>query len=135
MAPVALGASVRPGADAVLERATCGEAITIGNVVYRDATDSNKLKKAINTSLAAAQVYGVAMGTAPDDGEVLVQTKGTIEGTATLTSGAPYFASATAGSVEPVADIAAGDFATFMGHAASATSLKLGIVHTPVVHA
>lgn len=135
MAAVALGSSVRPGADARLESATCGEAITIGNVVYRDASDSNKLKKAVNTSLAASQVYGVAMGTAPDDGQVLVQVGGTIEGTATLTAGAPYFASSTAGSVEPIADVGSGDYATFMGQAASTTSLKLAIAHTPVVHA
>jgi hypothetical protein len=135
MAPVALGANITPGADAVLEVGSAGEAITIGNAVYRDATDSNKLKKAVNTSLAAAQIYGIAMGTAPDDGAVLVQKGGTINGTATLLAGGRYFASSTAGSVEPSADVGSGDFATHVGQAPTTTSLKLAIDHAVVAHA
>lgn len=135
MAAVALGTSVTPGANAVLEIALCGEAITAGNWVYRDASDGNLLKKLVNTSLAAAQAYGVAMGGAPDNGAVVVQKSGTINGTATLVVGEHYFASATAGSQEPSADVGSGDFATHLGQAPTATSFEIDIQHAVVARA
>lgn len=136
MAPVALGTSITPGANAVFDSGhIAGEALTNGNLVYRDPADSNKLKKADQTSATKAQVFGVVIGTVASGSQVLVQTKGTVTGTATLVQGEHYGISGTAGSIEPAADEGTGDFWTYVGYAPTTTSLELAIHHAAVARA
>jgi hypothetical protein len=54
-------ASVVPSTNAVKRTGTAGATITAGQLVYKDASDSNKIKLADNDASAAATVVGIAL--------------------------------------------------------------------------
>lgn len=112
------------------------EAITAGQVVYRDPA-TGKFIKAIGTSLNASNVAGVALNTcAGADQPLEVMYEGVLTNLSGLTSGAPYFLSeTTAGALMRIADLGAVDWATLVLYATSATTAKLAISTAGVVHA
>lgn len=135
MAAVNLGTGVLPGADASIKYEVVGEAILAGQVVYREVA-TKKVKLASSASGEKADVVGVALASAPTAGQSIpVQWSGEITGTATLVVGEPYFACETAGSVQPAADIGAGEYLTFVGFARTATKIALGIFASNTAHA
>lgn len=135
MAAVNLGTGVKPSSDTQTKIETAGEAVAIGQVVYREIS-SKKVKLANTSSSEKAAAIGVALTTATAaDQPVIVAWSGTITGTATVVVGEPYFVSDTSGSVYPAADIGSADYLTFVGFGITATSFKLGILHSGVAHA
>lgn len=111
---------------------TAGETITAGQSVYRDASDSNKIKKAdANASSATATVYGIALNGASNTQPIKVATSGTIIIGATTVKGELYVCSATAGGIAPEADLASGHYVSFLGIATDTTgTIKLGITNS-----
>lgn len=128
-------ANVQPGSNAKKETGVAGATVTAGQLVYKDASDSNKFKLADcdSATAAARDVYGVALHGAAAGQPLTVQTAGNITIGATVTSGIPYFSSGTAGGICPFADMASGDYPTFVGWGISATQIKLGISYAGVV--
>ena len=95
----------------------CGEAITIGQVVYKKAAD-NKLWKAIDTSAAAAAAVGIAISSSvAAEQDVSYQKGGTITlgATASITAGAVYVLTDTAGGISLEAERNTGDYMTYIG--------------------
>lgn len=113
-----------------------GEAITAGQVVYRDSTASYKFKKAICTSLAAASAVGIALSTAAGaDQPIIIMKAGDITNVSGLTQGEAYFVSdTTAGALMKYSDIGAGEYATYVGHAPTTTTFKVAIVLATAAH-
>ncbi len=123
--PVA--ASVIPFANGVVVEGVSGEALTAGDVVYRDSSDSNRLKKAqCDGTAAQAAAIGAVLGSAPGAGQkIFVMTYGEITmGSAVYSaSGLLLVVGATAGKTMTVDDAAftTGAYLTFMGWSMSAT--------------
>lgn len=118
-----------------------GAAITIGQSVYYDtSTTSWKLAQADGTA-AEAECKGIAVSEATAANQrVSVQQGGTITlgAAASMTAGAAYYLSETAGGIAPEADITASSYLTFMGIANGSDQLVMpsgGPVASGVAHA
>jgi len=135
MVAINLGTGVTPGADASTKEEIAGEAILAGQIVYRESA-TRRVRKAVSDSAEQAECLGMALNSAPTATQpVTVQWSGSVLNCATMTVGDPYMVSDTAGSVMPVADLAGTDYVTLVGIATAATTLKLGILASGVLHA
>jgi len=135
MADLASITAVRPTSDTVSQKVTYGATVSAGQTVYLDTTD-NEYKLAGATSTTLAKVKGVAITPGVDGGEGYIATDGSIilVGT-TMGVGEHYVASATAGGIAPEADLTTGNICTDIGRASSATTLRLSIAATGILHA
>ena len=116
--------------DAFTELVQAGEAITQGQPVY---LSGNKYYKADNNASAStAAAAGVAITPAATDGYFIMATRGTVNLGATLVVGTAYCVGPTAGQVNPVADLVAGDYITLLGIAITTSTLVLTITPTGV---
>lgn len=129
MADIAItAASVLKSTSSVIEGGTAGATITAGQTVYKDASDSNKVKLAdANASDATAACVGIALNGAASGQPISFATSGPYTAGGTLTAGAVYVLSATAGAIAPVADLTTGWRTTILGVATSTTVLDLRI--------
>lgn len=121
-------ANVAEGSNAVVEHGTAGAAITIGQAVYKDSSDSKwKLADADNSAATAgSNDIGIALTEADADGQrISVQKRGDINLGATLTVGEIYVLSGTAGGIAPEADLASNDWVTVLGVASTASNLVM----------
>ncbi|HYE20974.1 MAG TPA: hypothetical protein VEA69_21185 [Tepidisphaeraceae bacterium] len=121
------------GLTPTYERGIAGAAITAGYPVYKDSTDSDKLKLAdANASEATAQVVGIAVHSATTGQPVTYQTAGPISYGAILTKGEIYVLGATAGDICPADDLSSGWYTTRLGHAHSTSVLIIDLRVTGV---
>lgn len=120
-------ASVATSSTASIDRTgTAGEAITRGEPVYKDSSDSNEYKLAAATS-TASNCYGIAMADAADGQPLPVCTKdpGGLTIGSTVVVGTVYVVSATAGGIAPIADMTTGDYVCVLGVADTTSTIKL----------
>lgn len=112
---------------------TAGATITQGQVLYKDSSDSNKLKLADADSLTAAAkvVEGIALNAA-SVGQPLsyVKTDANFDPGFTATEGEIYVLSGTAGAIAPEADLASGDAVVILGVGLSTGNIKLNVNNT-----
>lgn len=121
-------ANVVADSDATIEWGTAGEAITAGQVVYRDSTTAKYMKADNNSATAEAKVpRGVALNGAAANQPLAICTRGSVTIGATLSGGVAYYLSDTAGGICPVADLGTGETATILGISTSTTKLKIDI--------
>lgn len=121
-------ASVLPGtaSDCDFENGTAGEALTAGQSVYKLSTDSKFYKADANADSTKSVGVGVALNSALVAGSpVRVQKRGKYTCGATVTVGAVFVFSATAGGIAPVADLTTGWYTGIFGVAASTTEIYL----------
>ena len=99
-----------------LDSGVCGEAITAGMTIYKKS--DGKIWKAIDTSAAAAASKGIAVAStfAANQG-ISWQKSGTIVmgAAASITAGAVYGVTDTAGGISLISERATGDFITIVG--------------------
>ena len=125
-------ASVIPGGDAVIVNGRAGATVTAGQVVYKEAATGKFKQTDTNSGTAEVKVaYGIALNGASDGQPLAVQTSGQITLGSVLTAGTAYYASETAGGIQPAADVATEDVC-FLGIALSASVLKLSIINSAV---
>lgn len=121
-------ANVQKSTTSSTDRGTAGATITAGMQLYKDATDSYKLKPAIASSLASAAAVGAALHGASNGQPVEYTTDGLYTAGGTLVIGQVYCVSAAvAGATAPYADLVTGNFVTIMGGGQTASLLKLKI--------
>ena len=126
-------ANVAAGTDAVVEKGTAGEAITAGQLVYRDEADGKyKLADCDSATAAVRQARGVALNGAANGQPLSIQKSGDINLGATLVAGTTYYASPTAGGIGPLADVASGDDPIIVGIAKSASIMLMRILNPGV---
>ena len=104
-----------------------GEAGGAGDVVYKDATDSNKLKLADNSTEAKAAAVGVLLNGGASGQPVRYQTGGNINPGGTVVVGEVYNVSPNAGKFAPDADILSTKYRTTLGVGTTASNIKFGI--------
>lgn len=133
MADLAGITAVRPTVDTAIERVKYGATVAPGQTVYLDSADGEYKLADADVAANAAAARGVAITPGVDGGYGLIAIGGGIilVGT-TMTVGAMYVGSDTAGGIKPNADLTTGDFVTNLGRASSATQLELDINATGI---
>lgn len=125
-------ASVLATGDTSTRQGSAGEALTAGKVVYLDsATGTYKLADS-NGAAALRSPVGIALNGASAGQPVMIALSGPVTIGATLTPGVACYLSDTPGGICPVADVGAGEYATVLGFATSATVLNLKIQESGV---
>jgi hypothetical protein len=127
--------SVLKGTGAVTETLIAGAAITAGQALYKDASDSNKAKLYDADGAAALRTFhGIALNSAASGQPVVVQTGGNITIGATVAVGVAYYGSDTPGGITGTfGDLEAGDYPTIIGIGVSTTAIKIGPLAAGVV--
>lgn len=127
-------ANVVPGTGARIVQGTAGATITAGQVVYKDASDSDKYKLADCDSATAAVrgAVGIALNGASAGQPVSVIVGGQVTIGATIAAGVAYYLSATPGGICPVADLGSGDYPLILGMGVSTTVLDVDLVDPEV---
>lgn len=123
-------ANVVPQAGANIQRATAGEAIDAGEIIYLDSTDNNEAKLADTSTQAKAAAVGIAVNSAAEGQPVDYVSSGNVALGSILTASVGYAVADTAGGLRPFADNGTGDWITQIGIAKSATILTVNIVQT-----
>jgi hypothetical protein len=129
--------SVVPTSTTVVASGTAGATITQGQTLYADATASNQLKPAANTSVATAVVVGIALNAASAGQPVDYAVSGDLTMTVTgnLTLATCYVLGANAGGISISADLDSSTntrYGTIVGIASAATTLKVGFIASGV---
>jgi hypothetical protein len=128
-------ASVLKGTGATTQNGIAGVSITAGQPLYLDSA-TNTLKLAdVDLSSAAATVVGIALHAAGAGQPIQYQDGGAMTFNAVLTAGKVYVATATAGGIALIADLATNWRTSILGYATSTTSLTVRIINTDVVNA
>lgn len=128
-------ASVLSSGTATVEHGTAGATITAGQTVYKEAA-TGKFKLTDTNSGSAGDeirsVYGIALNGASNGQPLAVHRAGPITIGATVVAGTAYFASETAGGIQPVDDVGTESVA-FLGFATTAAIIDVAIKNTGVV--
>lgn len=137
MAAISVTASsVAPGTNCATATGTAGATITAGQPLWMDESASNVLKLAdCDLSAAAATVVGISLHGASSGQPITYATSGFVTFNAVLTAGKAYVAGATAGEINPIADLTTNWRTSLLGIAHSTTSLKLVIYNSGVANA
>lgn len=125
-----VAAEVLVDAGTVKLTGIAGATITAGQSLYLDTTtDTWKLADA-NLSAAAENLGGVALNSAASGQPVFVAVDGTLDPGFTVTVGAVYVLSGTAGGIAPVADLVSGWRTSIVGVGITASQLRLKIFNS-----
>ncbi len=136
MAALSSITAVRPTANTKMTGPVAfGDTISAGQPVYLDSTDSEYKLADANASSTTATTKGIAVTPGVDGGYGYVATGGSIilVGT-TMAVGETYYVGATAGAINPDADLTTGWYVSRLGTAASTTQLDLDIKATGITH-
>lgn len=117
-------ANVQKASDTLIDYGILGATVTAGQTVYKDANGVYQLADA-NASATTAAVTGIALNGGASGQPVAVAIGGTLNPGFTVTVGAVYVLSATAGGIAPVADLASGWRTGILGVGLTASSLGL----------
>ena len=130
--------SVIAASGAPKEQGTAGETITAGQVVYKDASDSDKFKLIDHEDAAKDAIYGVALNGASNGQPLFVHTAGDLNPGATVIVGEIYCASGSvgtgnnAGGIMPEGDLASGDFVSVLGIGTTSSNIAVAINNSGV---
>lgn len=125
--------SVVPGATAKRESGIACEAITAGQLVYRQAATGKFCKSDSDSATAEVRsVRGVALNGAATNQTLTILTSGPITIGATVTVGSPYFLSNTAGGIIPFADLSTGEYPVLLGFATTTGIITVNLVEAGV---
>ena len=131
-------ANFKTGTHSTFQQVQAGEAIAAaGNLCYSDATDSGKYKRASTASAAAANVRGVSIAGAADDGQfpLMVFELGKVfDPGGTVAVGQTYGVSDNAGKIAPVDDWGTGDHMTIIGIGVTTSLIMVTVLPTGYTH-
>jgi hypothetical protein len=127
-------ASVVAGTGSVRKAGIAGETITAGQAIYLSST-TQKWMLADNNSAEAEPrtAIGIALNGAALNQPTVALTSGDVTIGATLTAGAAYYLSDTAGGICPLADVLSGEYVCLIGLAKTTAILDVDIQFPNVV--
>jgi len=106
-----------------------GATITAGQAVYKDSTDSNKLKLCLATGTAAqAACVGIALNGSADGQPFDYITAGSLVPGATVAAGTIYTTGSTAGGIDTSTTAASSDRLTILGVGTATNAIKVSLV-------
>lgn len=127
-------ANVVPDSGYQYVSGVAGETLTAGQLCYLKSSDNKYWKADANLSAEGATVKGINLAGAAAGQPVRLMTAGTLTIGGTVVAGGVYVASATAGGLAPVADLASGWYTTIVCVAISATKVRLCIIVSGVTN-
>lgn len=133
MAAIAITAGnvVPSGSSYNTETGTAGASITAGQAVYKDTSDSNKIKLAdCNASSLTATAAGIALHAAATGQPITYQNSGSLTIGGTVVAGTIYVVGATAGEINPASDLTTGWRTSIIGVATSASVIRINIFNS-----
>lgn len=118
-------ASVQQSSSAQVQAGTAGATITAGQAVFKDSTDSNKIKLADCTVDPSYECVGIAINNASDGQpmDYVVRDLGFNPGFAGAIGDVVILSEA--GALAPVADLSAADFAVVVGVFTTTSTMNL----------
>ena len=130
-------ANVSAGANATLDTGTAGATITAGQTVYKDLTDSSKLKLTDKDAAATAVAAGIAVHGASSGQPVDYVKSGDLNLVGGVTRGRIYVVSSTAGGIASSTDIATGStqYVTTLGVGTATSVLTVRVQVSGVTRA
>lgn len=128
-------ANVAQGSGAKTETGIAAAAITAGQTLALDAAGKLILADCDSATALTRSPVGIALNGAAVGQPVTYVKKGVMAIGATVAASVPYFLSPNAGGICPLADVATGDFAKFLGFGISTTQIDVNIVECNVVKA
>jgi Tfp pilus assembly protein FimT len=130
-------ANVLAATGARISHGTSGGTITAGMPVYRDVSDSNKLKACRANAVGTANCHGISLHAASAGQPLAYLPTGyniTIGGTVVV--GEIYCVSdAVAGQIVPVSDLGSADYQTPLGVATTTAIIALNIINSGIAKA
>jgi hypothetical protein len=109
------------------------DTITAGMPIYKDVNNSNKLTRCdADASLAASQAVGISLHAALAGQPIRYAISGDMNFGSGLTANVVYIAGATAGAINPVADLTTGWYLQVLGLAISTSVMRLGLLASGV---
>lgn len=117
--------SVAKASDTIIAYGYLGATATAGQSLYLDESTSTYKLYDANSSATTAVFAGIALNGGASGQPVAVATGGTLNPGFTVTVGAVYVGSATAGGIAPVADLATGWRTSIIGVGLTSSSLAL----------
>lgn len=127
--------SIVKTSNTVVANGTAGASITAGQVVYLDATTNTYKLADCDLSPAAATAAGIALNAATSGQPIAIATSGDLTFNAVLTAGKAYVLGATAGEINPIADLTTNWRTTLLFIATSTTNARLLIYASGVANA
>ena len=124
--------NVIAASGATKELGTAGATITAGQIVYKDLTDSDKFKLAINDDVLTAVILGVALNGASSGQPLFVHTTGGLNPGETVVVGEIYCCSLSAGGIAPEAEVVGNDFVSVLGIGTTSSSIAVKINNSGV---
>jgi hypothetical protein len=117
-------------AGAITQAAIAGENVNAGDLVYQDATDSNKAKKSVNSSVAQSKTVGLCLNSATAGQPVLYAAgvEVTVQPGTFASIGRLLVLSSTGGKCMDAADLVAGSYLTVIGWSTATDKLRLSIM-------
>ena len=109
-----------------------GAAVTAGQAVYQNSSDSKFYLAQCDGTTAEATVYGIALNNAAAGQYLTVQTGGDITIGATVTVGTTYVVSANAGGIAPQADLVSTNKLSYIGYGKTTSVLTINRTTTGV---
>ena len=130
-------ANVSAGANATLDTGTAGATITAGQPVYKDLTDSGKLKLTDKDAAATAVAAGIAVHGASSGQPIDYIKSGDLNLVGGVTRGRIYVVSSTAGGIASATDIATGgtQYVTTLGVGTATSVLSVRVQVSGVTRA
>ncbi len=124
------------GSQADITTGTSGAAITEGQVLYIDTTDSNRLRLAdADASAATAVVAGISVSSCAAAAQSVSYQHGgtiTIGSSASVSRGEIYVLSGDAGGIAPEADLAGTDSVSILGVGNASDQIVINIHNSAV---
>lgn len=115
--------------QAVIKTGTAGEALSAGDAIYADSSDSDELKMCqFDNTAAEAAAVGIVLADVIDGATVTYIVSGELAFGSILTAAVVYGLSATFGKIAPVTDLASTEYMTVLGVAKSTSTLQVRIV-------
>lgn len=115
--------------NATIVVGVAGEALSAGDVVYADSSDSDELKQAQHDGTAAqAAAVGIVLADAIDTAAVTYITRGELGLGTILTAGNTYSVSANLGKIADEGDPGSTDYQTVVGVALSTSTLLVTFI-------
>jgi hypothetical protein len=121
--------------DGAVSKQECvaGATIAAGEWLYMDTAASNVMKLAqADGTVLEATVYGMALNGAVAGQPVIVAMSGDVAVGAVLTVAMAYILSATAGKMDPVADLASSSYLSIVGFGTTTTNFRFHIKNSGI---
>ena len=120
--------NVLAASTAVVAIGVAAESLSAGQVIYKDATNSNKITRAdANAGAATSAAVGITLHAALAGQPIQYIVSGGFNPGATVAVGTIYIVSSAAGGIAPSSDLASTWYTTILGIATTTTNINVQI--------